>query len=49
VSLAVADSSNLDKKERAVVTLSGVIPDIDSLGIIAEQLTKESERQSRVS
>jgi membrane-bound metal-dependent hydrolase YbcI (DUF457 family) len=44
VSWVVADSSNLDKRERAAVTLSGVIPDIDSFGIIAEQLTKESER-----
>jgi hypothetical protein len=40
VSWIVADSSNLDKRERAAVTMSGIIPDIDSFGIIAEQLNK---------
>ena len=42
VSWVIADSADLDKRERNAVTLSGVIPDIDSFGIIAEQLTKES-------
>jgi inner membrane protein len=44
VSWVIADSSEFDNKERTAVTLSGVIPDIDSFGIIAEQLTKGSER-----
>ena len=44
LSWVVADSSDLDKRERMAVALSGVIPDIDSFGIIAEQLTKESEQ-----
>ena len=44
VSWVIADSSDLEKKERLTVTLSGIIPDIDSFGIVVEQLTKESER-----
>jgi len=43
VSWVIADSTDLDKRERAAVTLSGIIPDIDSFGIVAEQLTKNSE------
>ena len=43
VSWIIADSSDLEKRDRAVVTLSGIVPDIDSLGIIAEQWTKGSE------
>ena len=43
VSWVVADSAGLNKRERAAVTVSGIIPDIDSFGIVAEQLTKHSE------
>ena len=43
VSWVIADSSDLEKRDRAVVTLSGIVPDIDSFGIAAEQLTKGSE------
>jgi hypothetical protein len=44
VSWVIADSTDLDKKERAAVVCSGIIPDIDSFGIVAEQLTKNSEK-----
>lgn len=33
---------SLTKRERAMVTLAGVVPDIDGLGIIAERLTQNS-------
>jgi hypothetical protein len=39
----VVDSAGLNKRERAAVTVSGIIPDIDSFGIVVEQLTKNSE------
>ena len=35
---------SLNRRERAVVTIAGVIPDIDGLGIVAEILTRNSER-----
>ena len=44
VSWVIADSADLDKRERAAVVISGIIPDIDSFGIVAEQLTKNSEK-----
>ena len=40
---AVANCARLDKRERAVVTLSAVICDADGLGIVAEILTRNSE------
>ncbi|MDM8518105.1 metal-dependent hydrolase [Desulfobacterales bacterium HSG16] len=36
----LAGSVTLDRRERAIVTVSGVIPDIDGIGIIAEKLTQ---------
>ena len=44
VSWVIADSGDFNKRERAVITFSGVVPDIDSFGIIAEQLTKNTEK-----
>jgi inner membrane protein len=42
---AVANSApSLTKRERAVVTWASVVPDLDGLGIIAEQLTRNSSR-----
>jgi inner membrane protein len=39
----VANSSpSLNTKERCIITLAGVIPDIDGLGIIPELLTRNS-------
>ncbi|MFQ5931086.1 MAG: metal-dependent hydrolase [Nitrospiraceae bacterium] len=40
----VANTADLDRKERAVVTIAGVVPDIDGLGAIAETLTRGWER-----
>ena len=38
----VANSANLNRRERAAVTLAGVIPDVDGLGLIAEIVTRNS-------
>ena len=40
---AVAQSDTLSKRERLLVTVACVIPDIDAFGIIAEILTRDSE------
>lgn len=39
----VANSDRLNRKDRALVSLAGVIPDVDGLGIIAETLTQNSK------
>lgn len=39
---ALANAFRLERRERAVVTLAAVIPDIDGLGIIPELLTQGS-------
>ncbi|MBI5695230.1 MAG: metal-dependent hydrolase [Nitrospirae bacterium] len=41
---AAANLAPLDRRGRAAVTLAGVIPDMDGLGLIAEELTKDSVR-----
>ena len=42
---AVANTvPSFTKRERALVTLASVVPDIDGLGIIAEKLTQNSSR-----
>ena len=40
----VANTADLNRRDRAAVTVAGIIPDIDSLGIIAEKLTLDSDR-----
>jgi hypothetical protein len=40
----VANAASLSRRERAVVALAGVVPDLDGLGIIAELLTRDSAR-----
>jgi hypothetical protein len=40
----VANTANLGRKERAVVTIAGVVPDIDGLGAIAETLTRHGDK-----
>lgn len=40
----VANSADLNRKERAAVTIAGVVPDIDGIGAIAETLTRGWER-----
>lgn len=42
--VANADTS-LTHKERAAVTLAGVVPDIDGLGLVAELLTRGSDHE----
>lgn len=44
ISWVVADADNLNKRERAIVTLAGLVPDIDGIGIVAEVLTQQSDR-----
>ena len=39
----VANTTRLNPRERAAVTISGVIPDVDGLGIIADFFTRNSE------
>ena len=43
ISWVVADAGDLNKRERAIVTVAGLAPDVDGFGIIAEALTRESE------
>jgi len=39
----LANSAGLDRRDRLLVTLSAVVPDIDGLGIVAEVLTRNSQ------
>jgi hypothetical protein len=43
ISWSVANFSKISRKDRALVTLSGIIPDIDGLGLIVEIATRHSE------
>lgn len=38
----VASAAGLNRRERAVVTVAAVIPDVDGLGVVAEALTSNS-------
>jgi LexA-binding, inner membrane-associated putative hydrolase len=40
----VANSATLNRSERAAVTIAGVIPDVDGLGLVAEVATRNSAR-----
>ncbi len=40
----VANLDGLERRDRALVTAAGVIPDIDGLGLVAERLSLESDR-----
>lgn len=40
----VANSTRLDRRERAAVAIAGVIPDLDGLGVVAEILTRNTSR-----
>ncbi len=42
-----ASTSHLNLRERALITLAGVAPDLDGLGIVAEVLTRNSETPLR--
>src|SRR5438093_153842 len=39
-----ANAVKLDRRERVVVTIAGVIPDLDGVGIVGEILTRNSDR-----
>jgi hypothetical protein len=43
VGWVVANTGGLNRRERAAVAIAGVAPDIDSLGFIAEVLTRDSD------
>jgi inner membrane protein len=38
----LANAADLNRRDRAVVTLAAVVPDVDGLGIVAEILTRHS-------
>jgi len=40
----LATATPLRRRDRALVTLAGVLPDLDGLGILAERLTAHAER-----
>ena len=42
LSWSVANTAEITRRDRVLVTLSGVVPDIDGLGIFAELLTENS-------
>jgi len=42
LSWTVANAADITRRDRALVTLSGIIPDIDGVGIIAELLTENT-------
>ena len=41
---AVASTAELTRRDRALVTIAGVIPDVDGVGMVAEIATRNSER-----
>ena len=43
VGWAVANTAPLTARDRALVTIAGVIPDVDGLGLVAEVLTRNAE------
>ncbi len=44
ISWVAANSVDLNRRERAVVTIAGIIPDLDGAGIVVENLTRHSQR-----
>lgn len=42
MSWTVANTADIPRRDRALVTLAGVIPDIDGIGILAEVLTENT-------
>ncbi len=43
VGWAVANTAPLTARDRALVTIAGVVPDVDGLGFVAEVLTRNAE------
>jgi hypothetical protein len=44
VGWAVANANDLNRRERAMVVIAGIIPDVDALGLVAEVLTRHTAR-----
>ncbi len=40
---SVASYASVEKRDRALITIAGIVPDIDGLGVVAEYLTRGSE------
>jgi hypothetical protein len=47
ISWLVANTAKLDKRDRILVTVAGILPDIDGIGVIADILTKNSAQSTR--
>jgi len=47
ISWAVANSVALNRRDRALVTVAGIVADIDGLGVIAEIATRDAEQPIR--
>ena len=47
-SWCLANSADIDQRDRFLVTIAGVIPDVDGLGAIAYLVTKDSAAPSRL-
>ena len=43
VGWTVANTADLSRRDRAIVTVAGVIPDVDGLGFLIEQVTRNSD------
>lgn len=43
----VANTTDLNRRDRAIVTIAGIVPDMDSFGIIPEMLTRNSAHPLR--
>ncbi|MDB6125643.1 MAG: rane-bound metal-dependent hydrolase [Pedosphaera sp.] len=39
-----ANTADLNRRDRAIVTVAGIIPDLDGIGIVAEVLTRNSAK-----
>lgn len=44
ISWVVADADGLNKRERTIVTVAGLAPDLDAFGIVAEALTRNADK-----
>ena len=40
----VANTTPLDRRERAAIVVAAIVPDVDGLGVVAEWLTRNTER-----
>ena len=43
VGWTVANTADLSRRDRAIVTIAGVIPDVDGIGFLVEQATRNSD------